>query len=92
MANPGIFSKLPAAVQDTITKQFNAAALLQRADIVKGEQPILDDLKAKGIIINEPDNEPFRERLKKSDYYPTWKKKVGEEAWEKLEKVVGRLT
>jgi tripartite ATP-independent transporter DctP family solute receptor len=92
MANPRIFSKLPAAVQESITKQFDAAALLQREDIVKAEGPILADLKTKGVVINDTQPEAFRERLKKSDYYPTWKKKVGEEAWDKLEKVVGKLT
>lgn len=92
MANPRIFSGLPSGIQETITKHFNAAALLQRKDSAAGEGPILADLKAKGIIINEPDQEVFRERLKKSDYYPSWKKRVGDEAWDKLEKYVGKLT
>lgn len=91
VANARNFAKLPASVQDTITKHINAAALVQRRENVKSEEPILADLKAKGLIINETKPEPFRERLNKSDYYPNWKKKIGDEAWSSLEKVVGKL-
>ena len=49
-------------------------------------------LAAKGLVFNQPDVAPFREKLRSAGFYAEWKGKYGEQAWGLLEKSVGRLS
>ena len=48
-------------------------------------------LKAKGMVFNNPDKESFRDALSKAGFYKEWRGKFGEEAMAKLEKYSGKL-
>ena len=50
-----------------------------------------DQLKAKGMIFNDPSPKSFRDALSKAGFYQDWRKKFGEEAMSKLEKYSGKL-
>ena len=52
---------------------------------------LADSLKAKGMVFNTPDTEPFRAALRKAGFYAEWKGKYGDEAWAVLEKYAGSL-
>ena len=51
-----------------------------------------DELAGKGLVFNQPDVAPFREKLRSAGFYAEWKGKYGDHAWELLEKSVGKLS
>ena len=50
------------------------------------------ELAGKGLAFNQPDVAPFREKLRSAGFYAEWKGKYGDQAWELLEKSVGKLS
>lgn len=85
------WARLPSELQRLADREFNAKALLERADWQIMTAAETENLKKKGMIFNTPDIEPFRAELKKSDFYPEMKRQSGEEAWALLEKYVGKM-
>jgi tripartite ATP-independent transporter DctP family solute receptor len=82
---------LPKEVQESLSKNLNAAALKQREDIAKLNADAQAQLTNRGVTFNKPDPAPFRDLLKSSGFYTEWKSKYGDEAWSKLEKYSGKL-
>jgi len=82
---------LPKEVQESLSKNLNAAALKQREDIAKLNTDAQAQLTKLGVTFNKPDPAPFRDLLKSSGFYTEWKSKYGDEAWSKLEKYSGKL-
>ena len=82
---------LPKEVQESLSRNLNAAALRQREDIAKLNADAQAQLTKLGISFNKPDPAPFRELLKSSGFYSEWKNKYGDEVWAKLEKYSGKL-
>lgn len=91
LANKDAFAALPKDVQDIVMKNVNQAAVEERADVAKLNDSLEGSLKAKGLVFNDPDKAPFRDKLKQAGFYAEWKKKYGEQAWGLLEKAVGGL-
>ncbi|UFZ04938.1 TRAP transporter substrate-binding protein [Bradyrhizobium ontarionense] len=92
LANRRAWKAMPADVQTVITKHINAAAVNERADVAKLNAGLQQDLASKGLVFNQPDVAPFREKLRAAGFYAEWKAKYGEQAWSLLEKVSGRLS
>jgi len=92
LANARAFKALPDDVREVITRNFNAAAVLERADVRKLNDGLVDVLKTKGVTFNTPAPDPFRAALKQAGFYAEWRDKYGKEAWDLLEKQVGALT
>ena len=91
LGNKRAFQKLPADVQQVITREIDRSATDQRADVAKLSGSLTADLKAKGInFINVPQDD-FRKKLGGTNFYADWKAKYGAEAWALLEKVSGKL-
>ena len=78
-------------VQDSLTKNLNAAALKEREDIARLNKDAEAQLTKAGIVFNRPDTAPFRTVLKSSGFYTEWKGKYGPEVWGILEKYSGPL-
>jgi tripartite ATP-independent transporter DctP family solute receptor len=91
LANRAAWEALPEDVRPIVAKNINAAAVKARADTEKLNATVKDDLAAKGLIFNQPDVAPFRDKLRSAGFYSDWKGKYGEEAWAILEKAVGKL-
>jgi tripartite ATP-independent transporter DctP family solute receptor len=91
LANAGSWAKLPPDLQEIVARNFNEAALNERADVAKLNASLADSLKAKGMAFNVPETEPFRAALRKAGFYAEWKGKYGAEAWALLEKYAGSL-
>ncbi len=89
--NMAAWKRLPPDLQDLAERVFDAAALQERQDWVEGNKTILEKLKGKGMIFNQPDVAPFREKLRQTGFYPEMKAKMGEPGWTLLEKYVGKL-
>jgi tripartite ATP-independent transporter DctP family solute receptor len=92
LANKKAFERLPADVQEIITRNVNAAGLLERDDVKKLNDGLMADLKAKGMAFNSTDAELFRAKLRAAGFYAEWHKKFGDEAWALLEKYTGKLS
>lgn len=89
--NRRTWEQLPEKTRTIIDANFNAAAMSERANSEKLNQTARAELTKLGLVFNEPEREPFRERLKAAGFYAEWKAKYGEEAWALLEKTTGKL-
>ena len=92
LANRRAWAALPADAQAVVAKNWNAAALAERADVAKLNAGLRDELAKQGLAFNQPETTPFREALKKAGFYTQWKSRYGEEAWKILEQSSGVLT
>ena len=91
LANRRAWEKMPEDVRVTVAKNINAAALNERVDVAKLNAGLQQELTAKGLTFNQPDAAPFREKLRQVGFYSEWKGKYGDQAWDLLEKSVGKL-
>ena len=81
---------LPDDLKLIVERAFNEAGMLQREDVRKLNDELESDLAAKGMILNTPEPDSFRDRLQKSGFYKEWKIKFGEETWAMLEESAAR--
>src|SRR5437016_3895578 len=92
LANRRAWEKLPEDVRTIVAKNINAAAVKEREDVAKLNAGLQQELAGKGLTFNQPNVTPFREKLRSAGFYAEWKGKYGEQAWELLEKSVGKLS
>jgi TRAP-type C4-dicarboxylate transport system substrate-binding protein len=92
LANRGAWEAVPADLRAIIAKHVNAAAVNERADVAKLNAGLQQELASKGLVFNQPNTTPFREKLRSAGFYLEWKGKYGEQAWELLEKAAGKLS
>jgi TRAP-type transport system periplasmic protein len=91
LANQRAWESLPEDVRAIVAKHINAAGLKERDDVAKLNASLQQDLAAKGLIFNQPNPAPFRDKLGSAGFYTEWQSKYGVEAWGLLEKSVGKL-
>lgn len=91
LANRRAWERLPEDVRAIVAKHVNAAGVKEREDVAKLNSGLQQELTAKGMVINQPDPAPFRDKLRKAGFYSEWKGKYGDEAWALLERAVGSL-
>jgi tripartite ATP-independent transporter DctP family solute receptor len=91
MTNQKVWDKIPANVRPIIEKHLNRSAMDMRADGLRLNSSLRAELAGKGLVINEPKLDAFRDTLIKSGFYEEWRKRFGEEAWAMLEKHTGKL-
>jgi tripartite ATP-independent transporter DctP family solute receptor len=91
LANRRAWERLPEDVRAIVAKHINAAGVKEREDVAKLNGNLQQELAAKGMVFNQPDPAPFRDKLRKAGFYSEWKGKYGDEAWALLERAVGTL-
>ena len=91
MTNQKVWDKIPANFRPIIEKHLNRSAMDMRADVLRLNASLRGELAGKGLLVNEPKLDAFRETLIKSGFYEEWHKRFGEEAWAMLEKHTGKL-
>lgn len=91
LANRRAWEALPVDIRAIVARNINAAAVKEREDIEKLNATVRADLTAKGLIVNQPELGPFRDKLQSAGFYSEWKGKYGDQAWSLLEKSVGKL-
>jgi TRAP-type C4-dicarboxylate transport system substrate-binding protein len=74
-----------------VERELDRSSADERGDIARLSESLRQDLTSKGLQFNDVDREPFREALRKTSFYRDWKAKYGEEAWNNLEQVSGKL-
>jgi TRAP-type transport system periplasmic protein len=92
LANRRAWAQLPEDVRTIVAKNVNAAAVNERADVAKLNANLQQELAGKGLVFNQPTITPFRDKLRAAGFYAEWKGKYGDQAWELLEKSVGKLS
>jgi TRAP-type transport system periplasmic protein len=91
LINRRAWGQVPADMQERITRIFNTACMAQREDVAQQNIALRKDLAAAGLIFNEVDPKPFRDRLSEAGYYREWRSKFGDDAWSLLEEGSGKL-
>ena len=91
IANGRAWRSLPADLQAVVHTAFNEAGEKQRADIKGLNDTVVTDLKAKGLLFNNPAPDSFRNKLRDAGFYAEWKGRFGADAWDLLESAVGKL-
>ncbi|MDB5855183.1 MAG: dicarboxylate transporter, DctP subunit [Herminiimonas sp.] len=91
LGNKRAFQKLPADVQQIISREIDKSGTDQRADIAKLTGTLKADLQTKGISFTDVRQEDFRKKLASTSFYSEWKTKYGAAPWGLLEKVTGKL-
>lgn len=92
LANRRSWEALPPKLRETVAHYINEAGLNERADVEKLNSSVEKELIGYGMVFNQTDPEPFRQVLRDAGFYSEWKKKYGDDAWNLLEKFVGKLT
>ena len=92
LANKRSWDKLPPDLQAIVAKHINAAGMKERADVAELNASLQKDLASKGMVFNAPNATPFRDHLRKANFYGDWKAKFGDEGWAVLERSVGKLS
>src|SRR6202522_1833333 len=69
LANRQAWEALPDDVRAIITKNVNAAGVSERADVEKLNATLRQDLTSKGLVFNQPDPAPLRDKLRSAGFY-----------------------
>ncbi|WP_370551250.1 TRAP transporter substrate-binding protein [Glaciimonas sp. PAMC28666] len=91
LGNRRAFQKLPADLQTLVMKEFDRAAVEERADIARLSDTLRQDLTSKGLQFIDVDKNAFRSALRKTSFYNDWKVKFGDQGWNLLQKYAGEL-
>jgi tripartite ATP-independent transporter DctP family solute receptor len=91
-ANVDAWKAIPLDLQQIVIRNFDEAAIKQRADIEQLTARLQGELEKKGMIFNQPDGNQFRDALRKAGFYAEWQKTFGDKAWAVLEEYSGKLT
>src|SRR5579871_2644291 len=92
LMNRRAWQALPEDIRTIVARNVNAAAVKERADTEKLNASVKEELTSKGLVFNQPDPAPFRDKLRAAGFYAEWKGKFGDEGWSLLEKSVGKLS
>ncbi len=92
LANRRAWERLPENLRTVVAKQVNAAGVKEREDVAQLNAGLQKELTDKGMVINQPKAEAFRDKLRSAGFYAEWKGKYGDEAWSILEKYTGKLS
>ena len=84
-------ARLPNDVQDIVRRELDRAVAEQRADVVRLNSTLKNELTSKGLTFEQVDKKAFRQALAKAGFYKEWRAKFGEENWKVLESVAGDL-
>ncbi|WP_026439854.1 TRAP transporter substrate-binding protein [Acidocella facilis] len=91
LGNPAALNRLPAEMKAMVIHEFDQAGKDERTDIAALSKSLQADMSAKGLQFLDVDKANFRTALAKTDFYPHWKAKFGDQAWSLLESVSGTL-
>jgi tripartite ATP-independent transporter DctP family solute receptor len=92
VGNRRAFATLPEDIREIVRNEFDRASIEQRADSMRLNSSLHDDLVKKGLIFESADRAGFRAALNKAGFYKEWRDRFGAEAWAALESAVGSLS
>src|SRR3954462_10667969 len=68
LMNRRAWQALPEDIRTVVAKNVNAAAVKERADTEKLNASVKDELTSKGLVFNQPDPGPFRDKLRAAGF------------------------
>ena len=74
VANRRALTTLPADLLEIVNRNFDAAAVKERADLLEMDRSLQAELTAKGMVFNKPDPVQFRGALVKAGFYTQWQR------------------
>lgn len=92
LGNKARFSKMPEDVQELVSRNINKVAIQQREDVRNLNESLKVQLQQKGLQFSNVDSAAFRQKLRETKYYETWKTKLGADTWAQLEKYAGSIS
>src|SRR5215470_16877874 len=92
LMNRRAWQAVPKDIRTIVAKNINAAGVKEREDVAKLNAGLQQELAGKGLTFNQPNVTPFRDKLRTAGFYAEWKGKYGDQAWDLLEKSVGKLS
>lgn len=92
LANRRAWERLPEPLRAVVARHVNEAGLRERDDVAQLNAGLQKELTEKGMVINQPKPDAFRDKLRSAGFYAEWKGKYGDEAWSILEKYTGKLS
>jgi|HubBroStandDraft_1064217.scaffolds.fasta_scaffold47816_3 TRAP-type C4-dicarboxylate transport system substrate-binding protein len=90
--NSTAWAKLPDRLQHIVANTLNGSALRQRDDNVLLEDSIRSSLAKAGMKFTDIDVGSFRDVLRHQGYYAGVRTKLGDQAWDVLQKATGILS
>jgi tripartite ATP-independent transporter DctP family solute receptor len=87
--NPTAWKNLPDRLQNVVANTLNGSAQHQRDDSAKMQDAIRTALTASGMKFTDVDSGSFRETLRHAGYYAGVRKKIGDAAWDVVQKTTG---
>ena len=91
VANGEAWYRLPRDIRTIAEAAFNRSAVAQRADIAVLNSSVRLTLAQRGMLLTQTDPAPFVATLREKGFYRSWRKRLGDAAWSRLEKHVGQL-
>jgi tripartite ATP-independent transporter DctP family solute receptor len=91
LGNPAAFRALPDDVQGVVVKEFDVAAVAERAATQALGTSLRASMGAQGMTFIDVDKSAFRATLSAAGFYSEWKQKFGTQPWSLLEQSVGTL-
>ena len=82
---------MPDDMKAVVARHLDAYALKQRAATATENEQLKQQLATHGLAFNDVDRGEFVDKLRTSGYYAQWKTTFGDELWDHLEKVTGKL-
>jgi len=92
VANRRAFTSLPENIREIVRNELDRASMEQRADSMRLNSSLKDDLTKKGLTFETADRAGFRSALTKAGFYKEWRERFGPEGWTDLESAVGPLS
>jgi tripartite ATP-independent transporter DctP family solute receptor len=89
--NAAAWKGLPDDLKAIVARNLNEAAKREREDIATNDKVVQADLEKAGLVFNTAETQSFRDGLKEGGFYKYWRDKLGDQAWEILEKYAGKL-
>lgn len=92
LANSDAWQKLPPDLRDIVERNFDASGVTERADIVRLDESMEATLTKQGMTINHVDIRPFKAAVRAAGLYAQARTQYGNDAFDLLERTVGKLT
>jgi tripartite ATP-independent transporter DctP family solute receptor len=92
LGNRRALAALPESIRETVQNEFDRASMEQRADSMRLNTSLKDELVKKGLTFQSADQAGFRAALSKAGFYKEWRGKFGADAWAALEAATGPLS
>lgn len=92
LGNAAAWKRLPRDLQEIAERCLSASAMRERQNIASGDSALEQRLKGQGLTLIDPDLDSFRTMVRQAGLFGQWRQQFGPDAFDALERSVGKLT